>query len=1060
MSHPVFISYSRDASVTHAQALAARLGDLAFLDTGAIDDGDEFPQRLLDGILDARVVVIFATKAYSESRFCRLEARLALAGGDAAGSHLVLALGEGSQTVLDAMPAAVASQSWPSDEEAERLDTLVQRRLSQRLPAIRQRLAADEAQRLSAAFLEESKLPPPQSLHGIICSFSPGVAGQSIGARFVGRADLLRDIHRVLSEAIGAAAQLTGRITAGGGFGKTRLAVEYVHRYGARYYPGGVFWVNAASGAIEGEFWRVLSALNPRVPDLAVMRVQGRDVRRELERALRKVGQRALYVVDDIPEAAVGRDPPVIADFCPAVGAVTVLATSRQDTREESVSKIAVDILGRDSAILLLTDNVPGAAALSWTAWARIAEWVGDLPIALDLLNRSLALGSITPLALLKRAHSIARSSSATGELDRLSEALRGQVPKGAVRGVTEAFSISFEKLDGTAQQVAQLLAQLGPAPIPEAFIEALREEGKSPGVRAALRSRHFVTGGGDLSFGVMHRLMADFLRSMAGESGPELLEGACNVLWQVMTPDRCLDPRHWPLMRLCRPHAEALFERGSALDVSAVASTEVGLMAAILAWAQGDFAGARRLGEWVLEVRTRVLGGEHPDTLRSMHNLAETRRAQGDHPGARQLEERVVEVNTRMLGGEHPNCLASMTSLAAILFSQGDRAGAQRLQGRVLEVRTRSLGEEHADTLTAMNNLALTLSTQGDHAGARRLQERVLEVITRVLGEEYPHTLTAMSNLALTLGAQGDHAGARRFQERVLDVSTRLLGEEHPDTLRSMGNLAETLVAQGDHVGARRLQERVLEVRTHRLEEEHPDTLTSMNNLAVTLGEQGEHAGAQRLGERALELMVRVLGEEHPHTLTAMNNLALTLSAQGNDAGARGLQERALELMVRVLGEEHPDTLTLRGNLADTLTAQGDQAGAQRLHERSLEMRTRVLGGEHPDTLMSMGNLAATLRARGDHAGARLLKERVLEARTRVLGEEHPNTLRSMNNLAATLWEQGDVEVALRLLRKCLAGQRKVLGEDHPDTAATADALIHLEAHQQTAPPSAQPGP
>jgi hypothetical protein len=25
------------------------LGDLAFLDTGAIDDGDKFPQRLLDG---------------------------------------------------------------------------------------------------------------------------------------------------------------------------------------------------------------------------------------------------------------------------------------------------------------------------------------------------------------------------------------------------------------------------------------------------------------------------------------------------------------------------------------------------------------------------------------------------------------------------------------------------------------------------------------------------------------------------------------------------------------------------------------------------------------------------------------------------------------------------------------------------------------------------------------------------------------------------------------------------------------------------------------------------
>ena len=80
MCHPVFVSYARSASATQAKALADKLGDLAFLDTGDVDDGDQFPQRLLDGVLDARVVVIFATQAYSE-RVCRLEMRLSLAGG-------------------------------------------------------------------------------------------------------------------------------------------------------------------------------------------------------------------------------------------------------------------------------------------------------------------------------------------------------------------------------------------------------------------------------------------------------------------------------------------------------------------------------------------------------------------------------------------------------------------------------------------------------------------------------------------------------------------------------------------------------------------------------------------------------------------------------------------------------------------------------------------------------------------------------------------------------------------------------------------------------------------
>src|SRR5262249_47301332 len=155
-----------------------------------------------------------------------------------------------------------------------------------------------------------------------------------------------------------------------------------------------------------------------------------------------------LYVIDDIPEALPGEDPPGIGEFCPALGAVTVLATSRQDTREEGVTAIPVAPLGRDSAILLLTQDVSGAGALSWADWARISEWVGDLPIAIDLLNRSLTLNSISAQGLLGCATSSFEPRGVTRELDDLREALRGQVPRGAVRGISEAFSLSFRSLD------------------------------------------------------------------------------------------------------------------------------------------------------------------------------------------------------------------------------------------------------------------------------------------------------------------------------------------------------------------------------------------------------------------------------------------------------------------------------------------------------------------------------------------------------------------------------------------------------------------------------------
>src|ERR1039458_7899325 len=610
--------------------------------------------------------------------------RLAISGGGSAAPHVVLALGEGSGAVLDVMPATVARQSWPTAEGTERLAALVHQVLGAGVPAIRHSLAPDEARRLSTAFLEESQLPQPQSLHGIICSLPPGMAGQSIGFAFVGRADLLRDIHRLLAEGRGLSARLTSRITAGGGFGKTGLAVEYVHRYGARYYPGGIFWVNAASSDIDVEFWRLLSTLDPNLPDLAIMRKRGRDIRRELERALRRIGQPALYVIDNIPEAPVGTAPPSVGYFCPAVGAVAVLATSRQDTREEGVRRIPVDVLGRDAAILLLTSEVPGAGALSWSEWGRIAEWVGDLPIALDLLNRSLALGSISPGALFERVQLTDQMGGVTSELERLSDALRGQVPDKAVRGVTETFMISFERLGESAQRVAQLLAHLAPAPIPEAFVESLPDEWKKPEIRSVLRSRHFVTSGDALVLGVMHRLIADFLRGTAGTLAPELVEQACVALWKAMAPDRSRDPIQWPEMNLCRPHAEVLSVRGYAIDVTSLASSWVDLRTAILTHAQGDYAAARRFGERGLKVMRRVLGEEHRATLVSMNNLAGTLEAQGEYDGGGVLQERALELRTKVLGEEHLDTLVSMSNLAGIFSSLGQYTAARRLSERV----------------------------------------------------------------------------------------------------------------------------------------------------------------------------------------------------------------------------------------------------------------------------------------------------------------------------------------------------------------------------------------
>ena len=56
------------------------------------------------------------------------------------------------------------------------------------------------------------------------------------------------------------------------------------------------------------------------------------------------------------------------------------------------------------------------------------------------------------------------------------------------------------------------------------------------------------------------------------------------------------------------------------------------------------------------MDMRNKLLGAEHSDTLRSMANLACTYRDQGRWNGAEQLEIQVMDMTKRILGSEHPD--------------------------------------------------------------------------------------------------------------------------------------------------------------------------------------------------------------------------------------------------------------------------------------------------------------------------------------------------------------------------------------------------------------------
>jgi tetratricopeptide (TPR) repeat protein len=210
-----------------------------------------------------------------------------------------------------------------------------------------------------------------------------------------------------------------------------------------------------------------------------------------------------------------------------------------------------------------------------------------------------------------------------------------------------------------------------------------------------------------------------------------------------------------------------------------------------------GLYGRAEPLLNRALEIRQRLLGPSHPQTLRAMDDRAWNVSRQGHYTEAEKLLREAVAGRRRVLGPEHPDTLNSMSNLAWAVGRQGHYAEAEKLQRETLDLRRRGLAPESPDTLVSIADLASSMYGQGRFAEAEKLEREALGIQQRVLGPEHPQVLTTMNNLANTINAQNRFAEGEELQRNTLEIQRAILGAEHPDTLKLTTNLANTLIQE-----------------------------------------------------------------------------------------------------------------------------------------------------------------------------------------------------------------------------------------------------------------------
>jgi tetratricopeptide (TPR) repeat protein len=343
-----------------------------------------------------------------------------------------------------------------------------------------------------------------------------------------------------------------------------------------------------------------------------------------------------------------------------------------------------------------------------------------------------------------------------------------------------------------------------------------------------------------------------------------------------------------------------------------------------------GLFAQAQQQLVRALELRSKALPRDHPDTLKTMNALAQSYRLQGAYARGEELYRDVVDRRKRVLGENHPDTLRSMNDLGVLYLYRDKYREAEELHARVWQLRRGLLGERHRDTLLSMSNLALAYSNEGEALQAERLFRDCLALQQETLGKHHPDVQRTLNNLGTVYYNQGRFSEAAAAYSEVVEIRRETQGAEHPDTLVAMNNLANVYLDQGDLDKAEQMQRQILEVTRKTFGDEHPDTLRSLINMAVAHRARGNYAEAESLARRVIAVRRRVLGPEHPNTLWAIDCLGRIQLERGDYGEAERTYSEVVASRGRVLGPQHPRTLDSMEFLADTLVREGKFAAAE----------------------------------------------------------------------------------------------------------------------------------